>query len=336
MKIGFVINQYATEAPAYTTTRLALQAHQMGHEVHYIAVEDFSYTQADQMGAHAKKVPDKKYRSPKIFLEATFAGPNKLLEADQLDVLMLRNDPSADLEDRPWAQYAGIVFGQLAKSNGLLVLNNPDSLASASNKMYFQYFPESVRPSTIITRSALEIKNFYNNHQKKVILKPLQGSGGKNVFMVNEDDKNLNQIIDAIGRDGYIIAQEYLPKASGGDIRLFLLNGRPIKIKGKIAAIRRSQAAHDIRSNIHQGASVSVPRITRKTLEIAEAVGPKLVKDGMFLVGLDIVGDKLMEINVFSPGGLGHASHLQKVNYFESVIQAVEENLTGSSRKASD
>ena len=205
-----------------------------------------------------------------------------------------------------------------------MVVNDPDSLAKATNKMYFQYFPESVRPATIITRSMEDIKNFYNDHNKHIILKPLQGSGGKNVFMIDKNAKNLNQIVDAIGRDGYIVVQEYLAAAKKGDVRLFLLDGKPIDINGKIAAMHRSQASGDIRSNIHQGGSVSMPKITKKTLEIVDAVAPKLIRDGMFFVGLDIVGDKVMEVNVFSPGGLGHSSRLNDVNYFESIIKALE------------
>ncbi|WP_346238148.1 hypothetical protein ABDK00_003630 [Niabella insulamsoli] len=327
MRIAFVINDYETEEPLFTTTRLAMQALQMEHDVFYIAVEDFSYTASGQMGAHARKAPRKKFRSPNIFMEETFKVEKKLIESKDLDVLMLRNDPSADLEERPWAQYSGIVFGQLAKKNGVLVLNNPDMLAKATNKMYFQYFPESIRPQTIITRSVSEIQHFYAAHKKNIVLKPLQGSGGKNVFLVNEQNKNLNQIVDAIGRDGYIVVQEYLPKASKGDTRLFLLEGKPIEVDGKIAAIHRSQAQGDIRSNIHQGGSVSPAKITKKTLSIVDAVSHKLVKDGMFLVGLDIVGDKVMEVNVFSPGGMGHACKLNDVNYFEVIIKAIEEQL---------
>ena len=328
MTIAFVINDYTREEPAFTTTRLALQALQMGHTIYYIAVEDFSYTVCGKMGAHARRAPDKKFRSPKIFMHEVFKEPKVLITSSDIDVLLLRNDPSADLEERPWAQYAGIVFGQLAKKDGVLVLNNPDMLAKATNKMYFQYFPESIRPATLITRSLAEIKSFYADNGKNIILKPLQGSGGKSVFLVNEQNKNLNQIVDAIGRDGYIVAQEYLPKASKGDVRLFLLNGQPIEIDGKIAAVHRTQAAGDIRSNVHQGGSVTKARITKKILEIVDEVRPKLIKDGMFLVGLDVVGDKVMEVNVFSPGAMGHACRLNEVNYFEEVILAIERELS--------
>lgn len=329
MKIGFVINDYETELSSYTTTHLALQAAQMGHESYYISMEDFAYTPDEKMGAHARKAPDKNFRSEKVFKKAAFDSEKTLIDSSELDVLMLRNDPSADLEERPWAQYAGIIFGQLAKRDGTLVLNDPETLANATNKMYFQYFPESVRPATIITRNIEDIKHFFKEHNNHIILKPLQGSGGKNVFMIEKEAKNLNQIVDAISRDGYIVAQEYLPKAKKGDVRLFLLDGKPIEVDGKIAAIHRSQAENDIRSNIHQGGSVSVPKLTKTTWDIVDKVSAKLVKDGMFLAGLDIVGDKLMEINVFSPGGLGQASQLSGVNFFEPVISAIQNKVEG-------
>jgi glutathione synthase len=328
MKIGFVINDYQTELPAYTTTGLALQASKMGHDVYYIAVEDFIYTDEEQMGAHGRKVPKKQFRTQATFWESVKGIGKKLITAKDLDVLLLRNDPSADV-DRPWAQNGGIVFGQLAKTNGrVVVLNNPETLAKAFNKMYFQYFPKSIRPETIITRNLEDVRAFYKAHQKNIILKPLQGSGGKNVFLLNEENKNLNQIVDAIIRDGFVVAQEYLPAAKKGDVRLFLLEGRPIVVDGKTAAIHRVNAPDDIRSNIHQGGSVKVPKITRRIKEIIEEVSPKLIRDGMFLVGIDIVEDKVMEVNVFSPGGLGHASRIHKVDFYEPVIKAIEKKIS--------
>lgn len=324
MKIGFIVNQTQKEAAAYTTTGLALRASQMGHEVYYIGVGDLTYTDDEQMGGHARKVPEKQFRTNNTLLEAVKKVPKKLISSEELDIVMLRNDPSIDFEKRAWAQNAGIVFGQLALRHGVVVLNDPDTLANASNKMYFQYFPKTVRPETIITRNIADIEAFYEAHKKKIILKPLQGSGGKNVFMVNEDQKNLNQIVEAIARDGFVVAQEYLPDAKNGDVRLFLLDGQPIVVNGKTAGIHRIQASNDIRSNVHQGGSVKVPKLTKRAYEIVEEVAPKLIKDGMFLVGLDIVGDKLMEVNVFSPGGIGQSSRLHKVDFFEPIIKAME------------
>ncbi|HEX5034726.1 MAG TPA: glutathione synthase, partial [bacterium] len=113
-------------------------------------------------------------------------------------------------------------------------------------------------------------------------------------------------------------------KAAEGDTRLFLMNGEPLKYKGKYAAFRRIRSGEDLRSNIHAGGKLKPASIDSAALRIAEIVRPKLVEDGMFLVGLDIVGDKLMEINVFSPGGLGSAQKFEGVNFTHAVIEALE------------
>ena len=159
----------------------------------------------------------------------------------------------------------------------------------------------------------------------KIILKPLQGSGGSGVFLLRPEERsNLNQIVESLTRDGYIIAQEYLSAAEEGDTRLFMMNGRPLRHKGKYAAFRRVRHGDDIRSNIHAGGKLREAEITDTHLQLAEIVRPKIVQDGMFLVGLDIVGDKLMEINVFSPGGLGSAQKFTKVNFSNVVIDSLE------------
>jgi glutathione synthase len=121
-----------------------------------------------------------------------------------------------------------------------------------------------------------------------------------------------------------VIAQEYLPAAEQGDLRLFVMNGRPLRHGKKYAAFRRVRSGGDMRSNIHAGGTKAPAEVDSTILHIAEVVRPKLVQDGMFLVGLDIVGDKLMEINVFSPGGLGSAQQFEKVNFSAVVIEAIE------------
>ncbi len=209
--------------------------------------------------------------------------------------------------------------------HGVIVLNDPDRLAKAMNKMYFQMFPEEVSPKTLITRDFSEIKSFAKDHGGDMVIKPLQGSGGKGVFLVRPDDlPNLNQMIEAVIRDGYVVAQEYLPDAAKGDTRLFLMNGRPLLYKGKYAAFRRVRTGGDVRSNLHAEGSIEKAEIGDEALRIAEIVRPKLVQDGMFLVGLDIVGNKLMEINVFTPGGLASARQFEKVNFASVVINATD------------
>lgn len=329
MNIGIFVNDINKEDPKYTSTSIAREAHNRGHHAIHIDVDDFAYAPDDKVyvwGRSAKK--EKKYRSGKSFLEDVHAAePDRFPVAD-LDVLLLRNDPSNDAVDRPWAQSVGIIFGQLALRHGVIVLNDPTGLSKVSNKLYFQFFPEMVRPKTLISHKPEELKAFVKK-QKRAVLKPLQGSGGEGVFMVDTSKKtsNLNQIIETLGKGGYIIAQEYLPAASKGDVRLFLMNGEPLRVKKTYAAMRRVSAKEDIRSNLHSGGSVEPVEVTDQMLELANIVRPKLVQDGMFLVGLDIAGDKLMEINVFSPGGLTSISEMYDLDFIGAVVNALEEKV---------
>jgi glutathione synthase len=326
MKIGFLVNDVMTEEGGFTTTRLACEAVNQGHSAYVFGVGDIAYDPDEFVRARARSVPQKKYKTSESFLKDLQgrSATRERITLEELDVLMLRNVPSDDYIKRPWAATAAVEFGRVAMRHGVVVVNDPNGLAKATTKMYFQLFPREVRPRTLITRDRDEIKAFAQE-EGTIVLKPLQGSGGASVFLVQPGDlSNLNQMIDAVSRDGYVIAQEYLPAAKDGDMRLFVMNGRPLQVKGKYAAFRRVRSGGDMRSNIHAGGRLAEAEIDDAALRIAEIVRPKLVQDGMFLVGLDIVGDKLMEINVFSPGGLGSAQKFTKVNFSTYVINALE------------
>lgn len=327
MKFGFVVNDVKTEQASYTTTRLAMCATNLGHEAWTLGVADFVYKLDGSIHANARSVRGDQYDSLTDFMKELQGDDarREQIRVDDLDVLLLRNDPSEDKADRAWAQTSGILFGQLAVRRGVIVLNDPVNLANALNKTYFQHFPEEVRPRTCISRDPEEIKEFVAAEGGKAVIKPLQGSGGSSVFLIrNEDGANLNQMIEAVIRDGYCIAQEYLPAAKEGDIRLFVMNGRPLMHEGKYAAFRRVNKSGDMRSNMHSGGEAEAVEIDEAALRLVEIVGPKLVTDGMFLVGLDIVGDKLMEINVFTPGGLGSAQAATGVDFSRVVIADLE------------
>ena len=327
MKIAFVVNDIKTEVASYTTTRLAMSATNLGHKCYTFGVGDFIYALDGSIHAYARSPRAKLYKSLEKLLadlQAEDHEPERIC-LDELDALVLRNDPSADATERPWAQSAGVLFGQLVASRGVMVLNDPENLAHALNKTYFQHFPEEVRPKTCISRNVDEIKRFIEEQHDKVVIKPLQGSGGKNVFLVGAEERaNLNQMIDAVLRDGYCVVQEYLPAAIEGDVRLFVMNGRPLVHDGKYAAFRRVNTSGDARSNMHTGGQSQPAEVTDEMLRIVEIVRPKLVSDGMFLVGLDIVQDKLIEINVFSPGGLGSSSQFAGINFADVVVQDLE------------
>lgn len=326
MKIGFIVNDVLTEEAGFTTTRLGWEAVNQGHDVYVIGVGDLAYDPDESIRARARSVPPGKYKSHETYLKDLQGAKSvkKRVTVDELDILMLRNVPSDDYLKRPWAATAAAEFGRLAMRHGVIVVNDPNGLAKANTKMYFQLFPEEVRPRTLITRDRDDIKAFAKE-EGSCVLKPLQGSGGASVFLVQKSDiPNLNQMIDAVSRDGFVICQEYLPAAEEGDTRLFVMNGRPFQVKGKYAAFRRVRTGGDMRSNIHAGGKLAAAEVTESMLRIAEIVRPKLVQDGMFLVGLDVVGDKLMEINVFSPGGFGSAQKFTKINFNKYVIGALE------------
>ena len=327
MLIAFFVNDIEREYQNFTTTTLAHSASMRGHRICYVTPSDFVLRTDDSLHVHARFLPKRKFKTRPDFFKALKddkACSIERIDITDVDVLMLRNDPSIDL-DRPWAMESGILFGREAVRRGVLVLNDPDSLGKAVNKLYFQSFPVETRAETLITKHAADIKAFAKQYKDHIILKPLQGSGGSGVFKVEPENRsNLNQMIEAIGRDGYIIAQAYVPAAKKGDIRLFLMNGDPLQIDGKYAALRRVAAKDDIRSNVHAGATKEAVEIGKAELRVAEIIRPKLIADGMFLVGVDIVGDKVLEVNVFSPGNLEGCSQMAGVDFTVPVLEAIE------------
>jgi glutathione synthase len=338
MLIAFFVNDMAREYLNYTTTLLAQRATARGHRVCYVTPSDFVLGRDDTLSVHARFPPRRRYKSRADFFAAIKDDAKAKVEridVTEIDVLMLRNDPSIDAQHAPWAMDVGILFGREAARRGVIVLNDPDSLGKAINKLYFQSFPVEARAETLITKHSADIKAFARAHKGNIILKPLQGSGGTGVFRLDAQNRsNLNQMIEAIGRDGYIIAQAYVPAAKKGDIRLFVMNGRPLQAGGKYAALRRVAAKDDIRSNIHAGGKAEAAEIGEAELKVAELIRPKLVADGMFLVGIDIVGDKILEVNVFSPGNLESCSELAGVDFAIPVLEAIERKVAIASQYA--
>ncbi len=325
MQIGFVINDLRTEHPRYTTTQLGIAAARRGHDVFVIELGDFACAPDGRVLARARKPSHGTYESGEVYLAdlASEAAVIPDLDVTGLDILMLRYDP-AEEHERPWAREIGMTFGRLAATQGVIVLNDPAGLTMARNKKYLQYFPEDVRPRTLITRDPARIKAFAREQGGPIILKPLAGSGGQNVFMARPGDSNLNQMIAAVRRDGYVIAQEYIHAAEEGDIRVFMMNGRILEVNGKYAAFRRTQAEGDIRSNMHAGGKASAVELDERIFRLSEMVRPRLVQDGMFLVGVDVIGDKIAEINVCTPGGLATAGALYGVDFTEAILEALE------------
>lgn len=326
MRITFLLNDVATEVPPATSTILARAATRAGHTVRLMGIDQLTYLPDGRIGGNAV-IPPATSRTKETFLAAVQQpdAPTERITSDDMDVLWLRYNPSEELErERHWAQDAGFLFGRLAMERGVVVLNHPDTLAYAIDKLYLQHFPEEIRPVTLVTRDVGEIRRFYEHCGRRIVIKPLSGYGGADVFLVEEDGRNLNQMVDAVLRSGYVLAQEFIASAEKGDTRFFLVNGDPLVVDGKVAALRRVNKSDDFRANMTAGAKPQKPKITDRMMELASIVGPKLKRDGIFFAGVDIVGDRIVEINTISTGGLNAASVLAGVEFAPEVIRLVE------------
>lgn len=326
MKICFVVNDTSTEE-WNTTTALVAQAHSRGHTVYMMDVGDFGFERDQPLMINCLQLPKStKTTSPESFVKGLeeSKAKKKKISASELDVLFIRNNPTEE-EGRHWAEQAGVAFGRMMQQEGVLVLNDAYALSNAFiDKLYFEELPACIKPKSIITRSKDDILKFWEEQKKKMVLKPLEGSGGQDVYLIDENEKNLNQIIETILHQGYVIAQEYLPDVSKGDIRVILMNGRLIEAEGKYSMIRRKMGKGEFRSNFSQGATAKKVKLTKDIERIIQLTAPKLIRDGLFFVGLDIVKDKLIEINVLSPGGLDYFHHIDHPDFTKEVIEAIE------------
>ena len=327
MKICFVLNDIETEKSG-TSVMLMSAAHNRGHEVYAMGVGDFNFLHGKPITINSTQVPkDTKAKTPQAFLKALQSKDARKanITANSLDVLFIRNNPTEEGSGRSWAEHSGIAFGKMMQQQGVLVLNDAFALSHAFiDKLYFEELPEEIKPNSLITRNKKDILKFWEENDKKIVLKPLEGSGGQNVFLIDKHEKNINQIIETIRHDGYIIAQEFLPEVKDGDVRILLLNGRVMEVDGKKSAIKRVSGKGEFRSNFSLGASADTSELTPKMQRIVDVTAPKLISDGLFFVGLDIVKDKLIEINVLSPGGMEHFHEVGLPDFSEYIVESIE------------
>jgi glutathione synthase len=333
MRLAFFVNDLSTEVDEYGTTRLARAAAQRGHEVWYVGVGDVNYGESGgKLVARAHAAVFEEGDTLATFMERIKVREVERVVMDDLDALILRNESIDDLlQDRPWASPLGVVFGQMLQARGVTVVNDPIHLVRATSKLYLEEFPEKVRPRSLVTRDPDAIERFVSEVGHSVV-KPLYGAKGRNVFMLeNEDETNLAQITEAVLQDGYAIVQEFVAGGEEGDARIFLLDGEIVQVDGVHAAFRREPMGNDPRANVSKGGR-SVPlEIGDEEREIAQAMGPKLVADGMWFVGIDVIGGKVVEINAESPGGLQSIERLYKMDICHPVIESLERRVAARS-----
>ena len=330
MKICFVINSIETEGLG-TTVFIMHEARKRKHEVYIMGVGDFCFTHNEPLSINSTYIPKAmEPESPKEFLEILQSEKAKTLKiiATELDVLFIRNNPTEEGSGRQWAEQAGVAFGRMMQQEGVLVLNDAYALSHAFiDKLYFEELPSIIKPASIITRKKEDILDFFEKKKKRMILKPLEGSGGRDVYFIDKNEKNLNQIITNLTAQGYIIAQEYLPAVKEGDVRVLLMNGRVLEKDGQYGIIKRVAGKGEFRSNFSQGASADSSPLTDEMKKIIEITAPKLIRDGLFFVGLDIVKDKLIEINVLSPGGINRFEEIGLPTFTDVIMESIEKKL---------
>lgn len=329
MKIAFLVNEVVTEVDEYTTTRLARAAARCGHDVWYVGVGDAELGDDGQLLARARAAAFKEGDALDRFMERVKERDAERIVMDDLDAVFLRNESLEDLQERPWASQLGVVLGQVLKARGVTVVNDPMSLVRATSKLYLEEFPEKVRPRSLVTRDPEAIEQFVAEVGHSVV-KPLYGAKGRNVFVIeDEGESNLAQITEAVLQDGYAIIQEFVDGGADGDARIFLLEGQILERDGTLAAFKRVPTGNDPRANISKGGRPRPLEIGPVERGIVEAMSEKLVADGMFFVGLDVIGDKVVEINAESPGGMQAVERLYEIDVCPTVIEALERR-TGS------
>ena len=229
----------------------------------------------------------------------------------ELDFIFLRQDPPFDMS------YITSTFLLEYIEDEVKIINKPSEVRNAPEKLFLNRW-KNLTPETIITRNISEINSFRKKH-KNIILKPLYGNGGNGIFFLSEKDKNFNSLIEIFldSHPEQFILQEYLPNIKFGDKRIILINGKPE------GAINRIPSENDIRANLHVGGKATKTVISNKEMEICEIIGPELVKRGLLLVGIDIIGNKLTEINVTSPTGFREIQKFSNINLAKKLIDSL-------------
>lgn len=230
-------------------------------------------------------------------------------------VVLMRKDPPFD----PTYLWATQIM-EHARGQTLLV-NDPRGLREANEKLYIFHFPDLI-PPTIVTRRLDELRAFLEEQGGKIVVKPLDGFGGAAVFLVQKGDPNINAILEVSTLNGqrWVMAQRYLPEGKKGDKRILLLDGEPL------GAFLRVPAGGDIRSNLAVGGTATATTLSERDLEIIKRVGPRLRQDGLYFVGLDVIGDYLSEVNVTSPTGIQAIDRLDNVRIEATVVDWLEKN----------
>ncbi|MGH8443370.1 MAG: glutathione synthase, partial [Nevskiaceae bacterium] len=284
--LGVVMDPIGSIKPYKDTTlALMLAAQARGWTLLYFELADLWLRDGAAYGrARPVKVRDDKASWFEL------GGP-QVLPLGDLDCILMRKDPPFDFE-----YVAATYILERAEDAGALVVNRPRALRDANEKAFISWFPQCT-PPTLIARDLAELRAFHREHGA-IVVKPLQGMGGSQVFVLREADPNATVVYETLTRQGtsYCMAQRYLPEIAQGDKRILLIGGKPVP-----HALARIAKAGETRANLAAGGRGVAQPLSRRDQEIAGALGPVLAARGLLLVGLDVIGDCLTEVNVTSP-----------------------------------
>jgi len=310
LKMAFVMDPVGTiNIEKDTTFVLMLEAQARGHEVWYLELKDLFVKETKAFG----NVSELRLKRARDFYSL---DKTETLPLESFDVVWMRKDPPFN-QDYVYSTY----ILSLIDENKTKVINKPSGIRESNEKLYSLYFPEFI-PESTVTKDIAQLEKFLGEAGGQIVVKPLDGHGGEGVFYVREGDRNANVILETITNFGteYVIAQEFIEKVFEGDKRIILLNGEPLG-----AVLRVPKPGGEFRANFHSGGSPEKSDLTERDMEICEAIGPRLRKDGLYFVGIDVIGGYVTEINTTSPTGIQEINILNGVKLETQVIEFAEE-----------
>ena len=300
----FLLNDRWSVKAGGTNATLMAACQQRGHEVYVTDVVHLQASSASSLFGEAILLPDlSKIKSAKSLTAKVASAKSIRLHLDSVEAIFIRTSPGKD-DSRAWAHRLAIEVMGLAKALGINVINDPLGLQKAPSKLYTVCLPDEFVPKTLVCHSLKSVQAFAEEIAGPLVIKPLIGSQGRDVFFIDGPESlNTRQVVDILGRTGYLIVQEFLPEASEGDIRVLTLDSGLIGGDTPVG-IRRTPAEGEVRSNISLGGTATVVELTKRQATICKKIAKLLHRDGIRFSGLDLIGEKIVEVNVFSPSGL--------------------------------
>lgn len=333
VRLCFWVNDPYEILNSQTTAMLIRAAVRAGHEVSVAGVGELSRAASGDIVGSLVPVPAA-CGTPPCAGEAQLGEQLRAVGAKRaslqsVQAVMFRTNPARD-PLRAHDHRAALSFARVLQARGVVVLNDPNGLQRAADKLYLSHLPANVTPPTLMSRRAQELLEFVQAQPGDCVLKPAAGTRGQNVFRVRANDANLRQIIEVLVADGVAMAQPFVAGGEGGDVRMVLLEGEPLTVQGWLAAIARVPGAGEFRSNIHQGGHARPAELTPVLGRIAQALRPRLLADGLWLTGVDVIGEHVIELNVFSTGGLRDAERFTGQDFSGAIIAALGRRVLGA------